>query len=367
MNINVVHHNRSSIILLMAIFIFISGCKKDEESAPVRPVRVVVIEKLVNDEPIIVTGQVAAHTYVNASFRTSGKMIERMASVGSIIKAGQPLARLDSEIEKNSLTAAKADLDTAKALLAQTQILEKRKRALVALGAVSQNDYDEALRQFKSALAMVEGAEAKLHAAQEQMGFTLLKAEKNGLVIEKGAEVGEVVTAGQMILRIAEGKMIDAVFDMPETIIQQKQTEMEKIEVCLYTDKSICAEGIVYEIAPQADSVTRTFLVKAAINSFPPKMLLGATVIGTLRSPETPTIKIPSSSLTIQDGRSAVWRVEPETKTVQLTPIRIERYTTESTVVAEGLRTGDIIVTAGVQELHRHQKVKLLDVGHGQN
>ncbi|HBF33799.1 TPA: efflux transporter periplasmic adaptor subunit, partial [Candidatus Sumerlaeota bacterium] len=138
----------------------------------------------------------------------------------------------------------------------------------------------------------------------------------------------------------------------------------EKIEIRLNAEKNIRAEGAIYEIAPQADSVTRTYLVKVAIENFPPQMLLGATVVGSLKLSVPPSIQIPASALTELNGQPAVWRVDATEKTVQLAPVKIERYTTESAVIADGLQSGDIVVTAGVQALHQNQKVKLLDVSH---
>ena len=283
------------------------------------------------------------------------------------MKAGQPIARLDSEIEKSVIEAGKAELAAAKALLTQTEIAEARASELIKSKAVSQSEYDDSLRQLKAARAQVQGADARLRTVQEQLDFTTLKAEADGVVTEKGAEVGEVVAAGQMIVRIARNKPIDAIFDVPESVIRNGLSLGQKIEVRLNADKKIRAEGTVYEIAPQSDSATRTYLAKAAIDDVPSQMLLGATVVGFLKTSAAPTIQAPASSLTTSEGRSAVWVVDPATKTVRLTPVKIEGYTAESVVITEGLESGDIVVTAGVQALYQKQRVKLTGLRHDRN
>ena len=120
-------------------------------------------------------------------------MLERMVTVGDVVQAGQTLGEsLTRRLKKTPIEMAEAELAAAKALLQQTESAEKRHGRLLKVKATSQMEYEEALRQFKSARAQVQGAEARLRSAQEQMDFTLLRAEADGVVTEKVAEVGEV-------------------------------------------------------------------------------------------------------------------------------------------------------------------------------
>ncbi len=346
-------------LLLPALAIAWTGCKKPAPITDARPVRTAVIEERPNEDPVTMTGQLGAHQYFSASFRISGKMIERLVTVGSVVKAGQPIARLDPTIERDTLTTAEADLASARALLEQTQLTEKRFAALLKTQAVSQSNYDDALRQMRGALAQVQSAEAKLHSAREQLDFTTIKAESDGVVTEKSAEPGDVVAAGQTIVKIAANQPMDALFDAPEALIRNGIMPGRKIEVCLNSDSRVRAEGVVYEIAPQSDSATRTYQVKAAMERYPAQMLLGATVLGHMRLSDKTSIRVHAASLTTSGGQPAVWRVEPKSQTVQLIPVRIESYTTDAAVIGDGLRPGDIVVTAGAQALHENQKVKL--------
>jgi len=354
-------------LLVLGTTVLVAGCDKPKNVEEIKSVRAMTVAKELHIAPLVMTGEIKAHTYVSASFRIPGKIAERMVSVGASVKAGQALARLDPQIEKDALAAAEAELAAAHAVLEEATRVERRAGILVQSKAVSQNDYDDALRQLKSARAQVEGAEAKLGVAREQLSFTLLKAEADGVITEKDAEVGEVVQPGQPVLRIANSNATDAVFDMPEEVIRRGLAAGQKMRVCLDADRTICAGGTLYEIAPQADQVTRTYLAKAILENVPRQMLLGATSVGTLQLPEEASIQIPASALTLSDGQPAVWLVAPSTKTVHTRPVRVERYSAESVVIADGLQPGDIVVTAGVQSLHQDQKISWQGEDHDKN
>jgi len=350
--------------LLLLGVAFSAGCEKAVVPEDIRPVRTIIVEEKATDEAIVMSGQIEAHNYINAAFRVSGRIMERMVSVGDNVKAGQPLARLDPKIEKASLEMAEADLTAAKALLQQTESQEKRLGRLVKVSAASQMDYEDSLRQFKSAQAQVKGAEARVQSAQEQLDFTLLKAESDGVVTDRVVEAGDVVAAGQTIVRIAKNGLIDAVFDVPEALARGSVKQGTTLDVRLNADKSIRSDAVVYEIAPQSDVVTRTHLTKATLKAPPAKMLLGAGVVGELKTPMPASIRIPASSLTISEGRAAVWIVDPASKTVKLRSVQVGQYTATGVIVTAGLTPGDRVVTAGVQMLHQNQRVKILEEQH---
>ena len=130
--------------------------------------------------------------------------------------------------------------------------------------------------------------------------------------------------------------------------------------VRLSDDPRVTAEGRVREVAPQADPVTRTFEVKVGLTDPPAAMLLGATIIGQVRLASDAVISIPATALTRYNDAPAVWIVDPQTHAVSLRNIETLRFDPGTVVVAHGLETGDIVVTAGVQVLHPGQTVRLL-------
>jgi len=168
-----------------------------------------------------------------------------------------------------------------------------------------------------------------------------------------------VVQAGQMIVRLARQGGRDAVFDVPAQLLRSAPSDSE-ITVRLTDDPSVMAIGRVREVAPQADPVTRTFEVKVGLSDPPEAMRLGATVTGSVQLESEPVIAIPASALTEFNRQPAVWIVDPKGLTVSLRNVELLRHDPGTVVIAQGLDTGDIVVTAGIQALHPGQKVRLL-------
>ncbi len=348
------------VITILATILALGGCEKKKVAEDIRPVRSVIIEKHQVGDPIVLTGRLHARDEISLAFRLSGKLIKRSANVGDTVKAGQTIALLDPQTEKNTRDAAQADYIAAQAVLEQAQAAEKRLGYLLQERAVSRAEYEGALRQLKTAQAKVNAAKAKLSSAEEQLGYTNLKSYANGVITAKGAEPGEVVQAGQMILILARQNGRDAVFDMPAHVIRGNLCTPQNVEVWLADDPDIKTSGQIREVSPQADPATRTYQVKVSLHGVPSGMFLGSTVVGRLILCENTQIEIPASALAMSQGKPAVWIVDPNDKTVHIRPVTVTQYAQNTVVVATGLQTGERVVTAGVQALHEGQEVKLL-------
>ena len=184
-------------------------------------------------------------------------------------------------------------------------------------------------------------------------------ADAAGVVTSVGAEPGEVVRAGQMIVQLARQGGLDAVFDVPEQLIRTGPRD-PLVEIVLTNDAGVRAAGRVREVAPQADTATRTFQVKVGIIDPPEAMRLGSTVIGRLKLTAPPGVTVPAGALTQANGRAAVWVMDPGSQTVSLRNVDVLRYDPAAVVISQGLETGEIVITAGVQTLRPGQKVRVL-------
>ena len=347
--------------LLLSAVVTLSAChKKAEATAPeVRPVRTITVAVQPAGETVALTGHIEAENEAALGFRISGRMVERLVNVGDRVKAGQLLAKLDPQDEQNGLRSAQANLAAAQGQLTQARNNFERQRRLLERGVSSRAEFDQAQEGLQTAQARVDDAEAQLKLARDRLSFTELKADAAGTVTARGAEAGEVVQAGQMIVRIARQDGRDAVFDVPAQLLRSALADAE-ITVHLAEDPSVTAVGRVREVGEQADPVTRTFQVKIGLTDPPPTMRLGSTVNGSVQLNSAPVITIPASALTRSNQQPAVWIVDPSKLTVSLRNIEVSRYDPGTIVVGQGLDTGDIIVTAGVQALHPDQKVRLL-------
>ncbi|MBV8173499.1 MAG: efflux RND transporter periplasmic adaptor subunit [Verrucomicrobia bacterium] len=347
--------------LVLPVVLALSACHKEKETEPpeVRPVRTIIVEKQPAGETVVLTGHIEAENEAALGFRIPGRMIERLVNVGDRVKPGQLLARLDPQDEENGLRSARANLAAAEGQLTQARNNFERQRRLLERGVASRADFDHAQEGLQTAQARVDDAEAQLKLAGDRLSFTELKADAAGTVTARGAEAGEVVQAGQMIVRIARQDGRDAVFDFPAQLLRSAPPDAE-ITVHLAEDPSVTAIGRVREVGEQADPVTRTFQVKVGLTDPPPSMRLGSTVNGSVQLNSAPVISIPASALTRINQQPAVWIVDPSKLTVSLRNIEVSRYDPGTVVVGQGLDTGDIVVTAGVQALHPGQKVRLL-------
>jgi membrane fusion protein, multidrug efflux system len=350
----------ASLRLALLGLALLGACNKQPApTAEIRPVRTVTAVAHAAGEPVSVTGQIRARTEESLAFRIDGRMIARRVDVGQEVRTNDPVAELDPQPLRDALRAAQATLTAAEAALHEATKNVERQRVLNKQGVASGVALDAAERAFETAKANVDGAAAQVHEAEDRLGYTQLRADAPGFVIATGAEAGEVVRAGQMIGTVALQGGVDAVFDVPATLIRQVSPDA-LITVALTDDPSVNTTGRVREVAPQADPVTRSFRVKVGLTERPEAMRLGATVIGRTNMRGTEGFELPATALTITDNRPALWVVDPKSMEVSLRPVELLRQGSSSVVVSRGLEGGELIVTAGVHALRPGQKVRLL-------
>jgi RND family efflux transporter MFP subunit len=355
--------SKLSILAAALIATTIAGCDKPaQQTSEARPVRTVTVERGAGGETTSLTGHIRAKDQVGLAFRLDGRMIERPVNVGDVVKAGQVVARLDPQNQQNSLRSAQADLASADAVLTQSRLAFGRQQKLLVDGWTTHARFDEAQQALVTAQAQVDSAQAHLRIAQDQLSYTDLSADAPGAVTAVGAEPGEVVRAGQMVVQLARQGGRDAVFDVPEELIRTGPRD-PLVEIALTDDPQVKATGRVREVAPQADPTTRTFQVKVGIIDPPEAMRLGSTVTGSIRLSAPPGVEVPASVLTEANGRPAVWVVDPQSQTVSLRNVDVLRYDPATVIISQGLETGEIVVTAGVQTLRPGQKVRILGAG----
>jgi len=351
---------KSHIAIAALIAATVAGCNRTSPPlSEARQVRTVTIEHGAGGEIVSLTGHVRAKDEVSLAFRLDGRIIERPVHVGDVLKPGQVVARLDPQIPDNALRSAEANLASMEAVLAQARLTFWRQQQLLKDGWTPRANFDEAQQKLQSAQAQVDSAQAQVRTAQEQLSYTVLPADAPGAVTAKGAEPGEVVHAGQMIVQLARRGGRDAVFDVPEQLMRTGPRD-PLVQIALTNDPTVRATGRVREVAPQADATTRTFQFKVGIIDPPEGMELGSTVTGSIKLSAPPGVEIPASALTEANGRPAVWVVDPQSQTVSLRSVDVSRHDPATVVISQGLETGEVVVTAGVQVLRPGQKVRLL-------
>lgn len=344
-----------------AIVLAVAACGKEEKAAApeVRPVRSVTVAPQKAAESLSLTGEIQPRYQADIGFRVAGKILERPVDVGAEVKKGALLARLDPQQFRQDVAVAKADVAAADAEVERSRSQEFRQRELLKNGHTTQVKYDQAVKTFKTAQAQAEATRARLVQATENLGYTELKADEDGVVTAVGADAGQVVGAGQMVVRLARPGEREAVFNVAEAAFHAPPKN-PTVTVKLVSDPAIVAEGKVRYVSPQADPATRTYTVRVALPAAPPQMRLGASVTGSITLSQNESITLPSSALFDKGGKPAVWLVGAD-HTVQLKPITVARYQDDRFVVASGLSPGEIVVTAGVQKLVPGERVRLME------
>jgi RND family efflux transporter MFP subunit len=352
------------LISLACLVPAMSGCGDDapKQSEEVRPVRTVVVDPRPIEDDRHAVGEIKPRQESDLGFRIGGKLVSRLVDVGVTVKKGDLLARLDEQDPRNKLKSAEADVSAAQAVLVEAEASESRLKKLVETGATTRANYDAALRNLRSAEAKLESANAALALARDQLAYTELKADFDGIVTAVGAEPGQVVATGQMVVRLALPDQKDAVFAVAETAFRDKTpSDRPAIVVRLLSNPEVVAEGQVREVSPVADPATRTFQVKVTLNAPPPQMRFGSSVVGRLKTTTAAVVVLPGAALFEKSGKPAVWVVDRAAGTVSLRPISLARFESDRIVVSDGLVKGDIVVTAGVNRLREGQKVRTAD------
>jgi membrane fusion protein, multidrug efflux system len=352
-------------VCALVFLLVLPSCRKEEKAASqaVRPVRTVTVALQEGGENVSLTGEIQPRYQADLGFRVNGKILERPVDVGTQVRKDGLLARLDPQQYKQDLEVAKSEIAVAEAEVTRSQNQEYRQRELLKNGYTTQVQYDQALKTFKTAQAQLDAARARQIQASENLGYTELKADNDGVITAIGADPGQVVSAGQMVVRLAQPGEREAVFNIAEGAFKKRPTD-PTVTVHLVSNPEETAGKVRY-ISPQADPATRTYTVRVSLPEAPPQMRLGANVVGTVTLDQGQTVTVPGSALFQKDGKPAVWLVEKDS-TVQLKQITVQRYQDDLVIVGDGLAKGDVVVTAGVQKLLPGQKVALMEASAAQ-
>ncbi len=306
---------------------------------------------------VVLTGGIQAKFQSNIAFRIGGKIIKRLVEVGDHVAADQVLATLDPQEQKANLDAARAGLASAQALLTQAKVAFQRQEALFKNGYTTRPSFDSAQQQLRTQTAAVESAQAALGTSQEQFGYAELKPGVAGIVTARNAETGQVVQAGQTVFTLAQDGPRDAVFDVYEALLLDAPAS-RAIEVGLQSDMQVRATGRVREISPSVDEATGTVKVKVGLDTVPPRMSLGAAVVGSGDLTAFEGIVLPRAALSRWNDAPAVWLFDRQHATVAPRPVQVARYEGVAVVLAEGVKPGEEVVIAGTQFLHPGQVVE---------
>jgi len=351
----------SLLFTLLTVLPALAGCKPESVPVEIRPVRTTVVDPKPVDDHRQAVGEVKPRYESDLSFRVAGKLVSRRVDVGAAVKQGDTLATLDVQDYQNKLRSAEADVSAAEAALVEAQSTEDRLAKLLKNGWTPRATYDTALHNLRAAEAKLAAAQASLALTHDQLNYTELKAEFDGVITAVGAEAGQNVTAGQMVVKLARLSDKDGVYNIAETALVDRRSDDTEVIVWPLSNPELTIEGVVREISPVADSTTRTYTVKVTLKNPPPQIRFGMSIGGRWKGSPGLVVALPLSVLFEKNGSPAVWVFDQQSASATLKPVTVARYDADIVVIASGLAKGDTVITAGINTLREGQKVRLAD------
>jgi multidrug efflux system membrane fusion protein len=338
----------------------LGACSKPAPpAADVRPVRAITLAAADVGVSAEFSGDVRPRYESRLGFRVGGKISARKVEVGGRVQRGTLLMQLDPQDLRLGQARAQASLRAAETTLELAQAELKRYQNLRSQNFVSQAVLEEKVAAARSSQATVESNRAALREQANQTGYANLVSDTDGVVTAIDAEVGQVVAAGTPVVRVARTDEKEVVIGVPEDQVGALRSVGE-VAVRLWADPGRGIPGRIREVSPMADPATRTYTVKVAVPARD-DIRLGMTAVVALKQRAAghgPALRVPLSALHQDKGVTALWVIE--NGAVRLVPVRVGGVSGNEVVLAEGVRAGQTVVTAGVNLLKNGQKVKIL-------
>lgn len=303
------------------------------------------------------TGTIAARVQSDLGFRVPGKVLERLVDTGQSVKRGQPLLRIDPVDLKLAAQAQEDAVEVAKARAHQAIDEEARYRDLRGTGAISASAYDQVKAAADAAKAQLRAAQAQADVARNSSRYAELAADADGLVMETLVEPGQVVGAGQVVVRIAHAGKREAVIQLPETV---RPALGALAEATLFGKEGAPVQAKLRQLSDVADKVTRTFEARYVLEGGLTNAPLGTTVTvkmdGNPKSAKA-SVQVPLSAVLDEGKGPAVWVVKGDQVTRQA--ISIAQIEDDKAYVTGELKQGDKIVALGAHLLSEGIQVRL--------
>ena len=337
----------------------LAACSKPEAQpeAP-RPVRSVTLAASNGQTAAFHAGDIRARHEARLAFRVGGKVVARLVDVGATVKPGQALARLEDNDTSLDLASRRAKLAAAEADLKQNEADIKRYRELLAQHFISQAEFDRREAALAAARGTQQAALATAQLGVNQQRYTTLTAERAGVVTSIDAEVGQVVSAGQVVARVAESSEREAVIAVAES--QLAEVRAARGFVVQVGQLPGQYQGVLRELAPDADSVSRTYTARITLKDADDSVRLGMSARVYPQGEAAAPLSVPLSAVLDENNRHYLWLLDGKAPQVKRVEVKLAKVSSDTAWIASGVRAGQEVVTAGVHLLRDGQTVRRL-------
>ncbi len=316
-----------------------------------RPVRVQTVAFQPQITQVTYSGTVQARVQAILGFRVGGKIIARSVNIGDHVTAGQVLARLDpadarlaAEADAQVVRAAEADAVNARVEFDRYQRLGPNSPAWLP------SEFDKRRATLDGAEARLAQARRQLALAADQLDYTTLTADADGVITDVRMEVGQVVAAGQTVASLAHTNETEIVVDVPENRLPDVR-DAESVTIRVWSLPDVVLHGRTREIGALADSVSRTFAVKVSVLDppSPDALALGMTAaVSFSRTDGPPGALLPAAAVVSVNGAPSVWVLDAAAQRPVAYPVTIQAWRGDGQVlITGGVADGATVITAG--------------------
>ena len=347
------------LFLIMSMTMIFAGCS--EETVPEEKIPYVKIQKVsqanINKENIY-SGKVCGRYETNMSFQVGGQIIKRNVEVGSRVKIGDLLMSIDPKdvVQQSNQGDAQVSSALSQLKLAETNL--QRYKQLYKEEAIPASMLDQYQTNYEAAEAAYKEAIATAEQGHNALSYSNLQASANGVISEINVESGQVVAAGQTVLTLIQTDELETEINVPEN--QLSAATIGKSVTVKFWALPNEVEGIIREVSPMADATSKTFRVRISLIDVPSTLQLGMTASVTLKGNAeenaTNNVNLPLSAIYQTGDQAQVWVVD-DNNTVKLKDVKVNQFV-DNEVIVSGLKSGEVVVTAGVHKLREGQKVQ---------
>lgn len=339
---------------------FLYGCGAESESvaqqqdSPAK-VRTALITSA-DHQTWTLSGTVQSRNEADLGFRLAGQINERLVLAGQHVEAGDVLMRLDPADIRQQQSAAQAALQSARVQAENAEANRRRLDTLRARDLIPQQTYEDARAAASAASENVKSAQAQLAQARSASGYVELKAPASGLLLEVSGEVGQVVSAGMSVARLA----YDGPRDVEVYVPERRRSELPTTARVQLYSRDQQADATLREISGSADPLTRSWRARYAIEGDPQAWALGSSVtLELVQAVNGQALQqVPIAALIDRGQGMGVWVVKDGQ--VQFTPVTLLRMDTEQAYIHSDLPADTRIVALGAHLLEAGQAVEVM-------
>lgn len=345
---------------LLLIPLALVACREDKAPTSAASVSVLVAPAAPANAaaPTEYSGEVRARHEADLGFRVAGKIAARLVDVGATVAAGQTLARLDPTDLQLNVAAVRAQVSAAESDLALAKADVERYKALAEQKFVSQAVLDAKHTAYQAAGARAEQARAQLNVSSNQAGYAGLTSDRTGVVTAVLAEAGQVVAAGQPVLRVARPEEKEILIYVPEGALAALRAA-RAFSVGLPASPQVKLRGALRELAPAADPATRTYAARIRLLDSDPALQLGMTARVALAGASAQDgVRVPLGAVLERGQGPEVWVVVQGK--AQRRPVKVAEFREDGVLLASGVALGEPVVAVGAHKLVAGMAVKPL-------